>query len=151
MNRTELAQWVLDLDDEVLAIDTKRFNAETLAVAAFLWPILRTHAHGSENAMTYDEIMLMLSTPNKYAFPNGNKRPTRRQVRRACKAMLRVMDKPVLSSNLGAFVACREKERGAFIKVETSRLAEISRNISAAKNAEIEPKTVDDGFFPFPE
>ena len=106
----------------------ERFSEKIISLARRMYPYLENNCVGAENAKTHEALFDAML----YYWSYGDKF-TKRQMRRALKAMLRVLNYPVISSGNGVFIATEQEDIDAFAAVERSRAAESFANATAAE------------------
>jgi len=125
---------------------SEKFSPEIVKIAEDLYGYLLRFADGKRNAIKYDDLMHFVRD-HSWSVLHA---PTRRQVRRACKAMLRVLGKPVITCQNGVFIAETQEEIDAFVADQKSRAGELYANASAAEK--VSPaRSVQTGYFSFAE
>jgi len=133
----------------------EKFPGEIIQLAEAIYPFLEEMCQGKGNAMPYSDLV-----DEKYADGHGffvvksgyfivhAIRCTRREFRKACKAMLRVLNKPVISCSKGIFVAETQEEIDAFMADQASRASEMYANADAARKCSPARKA-EEGCFAF--
>ena len=121
----------------------EKFSPEIVTLGEILYGFLARFHSGKNGAITYDRL---------YACSGdwwmNNRRPTRREIRRACKAILRVLEKPCISCSSGVFIAQTQEEIDAFVADQKSRAGEMYANADSAEKCSPARK-VESGFFEF--
>ena len=123
---------------------SEKFSPQIITLAKQLYPYLKDHCRGKENAITHNSLIMELRRDYwayRYEF-------TRRQMRKSFKAMLRVLGFPVISGNSGVFVATEQSEIDMFAATERSRASESFANATAAEKCSPARK-VDTSLFDF--
>lgn len=121
-----------------------KFSVDILSLADLIYPILHEHAFGLDNAINYKHLIpLIRRVLADFTITN-------RDIRKACKALLKVRCLPVVSGgNKGIFVAENQSEIDRFVANQIGYATECFENARAAKFCSPEKKLVENGYFEF--
>ena len=124
------------------------FGEGIVRLAEQIYPYLERYCRGNNNALPYSDLHMQEDDTPGFVAYDFNIKCTRREFRRACKAMLRVLGHPVISCGHGIFVAETQEEINGFIADQKSRAGELYANAEAAEKCS-PARRVDNGFFGF--